>query len=168
MLENHIQLRIGTATAVVQYHIDSDAHSAALAGAFQHALDSDANVRRIGDITIHRPNSDTVELRSDVEYGPVRAKWGDMRRHAERYVRAAAAAVADATCIGVLVHSLAGDDILTPEQHDAVIGKLTVELNDCNLSIPRRKEVAKTLARLRTAQRKAAHLRNASVTEAAA
>ena len=139
-------MALAHATTIVQIRNDQDPLlETEAAFGFEHLLDATGGVlRRVGRASAVQTEA-LVELRCDVEYGPLRATEGDMRRHLERQLRAVAASM---RATDFAVFDLVVTD-LTPEQLDDVIGKLASQANDVALPLRTRKQRAATVAKLR-------------------
>jgi hypothetical protein len=139
------QLAMVRATVVVQHACDEQRNWDDPMGSFEHVLDATDVLRRVGSATIQH-GKQLVEVRCDVEYGPLRATVGDMRRHLERQARAIASATGgrDSAVFNVVPTALT-----TPEQLDEVIGNLTARANDIAIPLTLRKQLASVVTRLR-------------------
>jgi hypothetical protein len=139
------RLAIVRARVVVRYALDEQRNWDDLMGAFEYVLDATDVLRRVGSATIQHGN-ELVEVRCDVEYGPIRVTVEDMRRHLERQARAIASATGgrDSAVFNVVPTTLT-----TPEQLDEVIGNLTARANDIAVPLTLRKQLATVVTRLR-------------------
>jgi hypothetical protein len=140
------EMSIARATALVQRRLDPAAGGpiSEAEEAFEDALDATGVLRRVGRASSVQEQR-LVELRCDIEYGPLRATEGDMRRHLERQLRAVASSMraADFAVFDLVVTPL------TPEQLDAIIGDLASQANDIALPLRTRKHLATTVSKLR-------------------
>lgn len=122
-----------TATLVVQRQINDED---ATAQAFTTEVDALAVLRRIGDVTV-RTMGDVVELRADVEYGPVfGCHESDFTRHLK--LLRGKGEVFNFRRHAVSVEGLA-----------AALSNLEAQVDDMALPLATRKYASKRLAQLR-------------------
>lgn len=133
------------ATVVVRHARDEQRDWENPVGSLEHVLDATDVLRRVGSATIQH-NNEIVDVRCDVEYGPIRATVGDMRRHLERQARAIASATGGQDSA---VFNLVPTELATPEQLDEIIQSLTTKSNDIAVPLPLRKQLAGVVTRLR-------------------
>jgi hypothetical protein len=139
------QMAMVRATVLVRHARDEHRDWENPVGALEHVLDATDVLRRVGSATIQH-NTELVDVRCDVEYGPIRASVGDMRRHLERQARAIASATGgrDSAVLNVVP-----TELITPEQLDEIIENLTTRSNDVAVPLPLRKQLASVVTRLR-------------------
>lgn len=141
---NGKRMAMATATLVVQYAYSDTIDSAGIAAELERSIDTTDALRRAGGATIQQ-NLKLVEVRCDIEYGPIRANDADMRRHLERQTHEIASRLgAQDSAVFNVVHAE-----LTSDQVAEFIGKLTDRSNDIGVPLPLRKQLATVVTRLR-------------------
>lgn len=121
---------------------DEDGEAAAHA-AFVRQLDGALSLRRLGEVQARRKDA-AVELHCRVEYGPV---FGACEWDLRRLLPAMQQAVPGVTESAVL--GLTRRELRTPEQVQAAVGEVQAMVDDLSLSLERRRQLSKSLERLR-------------------
>jgi hypothetical protein len=140
------QMVMATATLILQHaYGDESSDLSVLASGFEHLIDTTDVLRRVGAATTEH-YGDVVEVRCDVEYGPVWATEADMRRHLQRQTREFASIL---NAQDFAVFNVAPVEVTSSEQLDELIGNLTARSNDIRVPLPLRKQLATVVGRLR-------------------
>jgi hypothetical protein len=143
--KNAKRMVIVRATLVVQGSSGTDADHIGLVSEFERGIDTTDVLRRVGSATIQH-NAELVEVRCDVEYGPIRANEADMRRHLERQARALASSLGGRESA---VFNVVPVELTSREQLDEIIGSLTARSNDIAVPLALRTQLATVVTRLR-------------------